>query len=135
MKSTNHLKKTTTEAILYALICLSMGGSGVFAQVSTPQSTQPAPGTHHGVEGGWQSDQFGNQLSQTFDNFAFAKPQTITGFQWQGVLSRYEGTGLDIPTRTVPCRVVVTNPSEVSVTADAGRPMDFYGPRASGTGI
>ena len=56
-------------------------------------------------------------------------------FHWQGVLSRYEGTGLDIPTRTVPCRVVVNNPREVTITDDQGRPMDFHGPRAMVTGM
>lgn len=68
-------------------------------------------------------------------------PVTITyrlmdrNFHWQGVLSRYEGTGLDIATRTIPCRVVVKNPREVRVTDDQGRPMDFNGPRAMVTGM
>ncbi len=31
-------------------------------------------------------------------------------FQWAGRLARYEGTGIDAKTRTVPCRVVVENP-------------------------
>lgn len=31
-------------------------------------------------------------------------------FVWNGVLSRYEGTGVDSVTRTVPCRVLVTKP-------------------------
>ncbi len=31
-------------------------------------------------------------------------------YEWDGVLSRYEGTGLDPRSRTVPCRVLVDNP-------------------------
>jgi RND family efflux transporter MFP subunit len=31
-------------------------------------------------------------------------------FQWDGRLARYEGTGIDAKTRTVPCRVVVEEP-------------------------
>jgi hypothetical protein len=31
-------------------------------------------------------------------------------YEWQGVLSRYEGTGLGPRSRTVPCRVLVENP-------------------------
>lgn len=33
-----------------------------------------------------------------------------TEYAWDGILSRYEGTGLDPRTRTVPCRVLVENP-------------------------
>jgi len=36
-------------------------------------------------------------------------------YQWDGVLSRYEGIGLDESTRTVPCRVLVGAPREVCV--------------------
>jgi hypothetical protein len=31
-------------------------------------------------------------------------------FVWEGILSRYDGIGLDEKTRTVPCRIVVDNP-------------------------
>ena len=34
-------------------------------------------------------------------------------YQWQGVLSRYDGLGLDEQTRTVPCRVLVEAPQQV----------------------
>jgi len=34
-------------------------------------------------------------------------------FLWDGVLWRYEGLGLDEPTRTVPCRILVENPRVV----------------------
>ena len=40
-------------------------------------------------------------------------------YQWEGVLSRYEGIGLDETTRTVPCRVVVKTPQN---TQDEGPP-------------
>ncbi|MDA1164804.1 MAG: HlyD family efflux transporter periplasmic adaptor subunit [Planctomycetota bacterium] len=36
-------------------------------------------------------------------------------FVWDGRLSRYEGAGLDARTRTVPCRVLVQKPTEVSI--------------------
>ena len=32
-------------------------------------------------------------------------------YEWDGVLSRFEGTGLDVRTRTIPCRVLVENPA------------------------
>jgi len=37
-------------------------------------------------------------------------------YQWQGVLSRYEGIGLDEATRTFPCRVTVESPRAVCVS-------------------
>lgn len=41
---------------------------------------------------------------------------------WEGVLSRFDGIGVDERTRTVPCRVLVANPREVRVdgTAELG---------------
>ncbi len=41
-------------------------------------------------------------------------------YEWDGILDRYEGNGLDPRTRTVPCRVLVENPrgsQRVSVSA------------------
>ena len=35
-------------------------------------------------------------------------------FAWQGVLSRFDGIGLDEKTRTMPCRVLVSNPRDVT---------------------
>ena len=43
-------------------------------------------------------------------------------YRWDGVLSRYEGIGLDEATRTVPCRVVVKNPRGVRTTEVEGVP-------------
>ncbi len=40
---------------------------------------------------------------------------------WEGVLSRFDGIGLDERTRTVPCRVLVSNPRDVR-TEGAGDP-------------
>ena len=39
---------------------------------------------------------------------------------WDGVLSRYEGAGLDTQTRTVPCRVHVDEPAEATLADDSG---------------
>jgi len=41
-------------------------------------------------------------------------------YEWDGVLSRYEGRGLDEKTRTLPCRVRVPEPTRV-------RALDRYG--------
>ena len=43
---------------------------------------------------------------------------------WDGVLSRYEGTGMDRDTRTFPCRVLVEQPRNVRLSDSAGgRPI------------
>jgi multidrug efflux pump subunit AcrA (membrane-fusion protein) len=44
-----------------------------------------------------------------------------TVYEWKGNLSRYEGIGLDAQTRTVPIRISVDNPREVSRN---GKPID-----------
>ena len=36
-------------------------------------------------------------------------------YEWEGVLCRYDGIGLDERTRTVPCRVLVESPQDVRV--------------------
>lgn len=41
-------------------------------------------------------------------------------YQWQGVLARQEGRGLDEKTRTLPCRILVHNPAGVAA-------IDRYG--------
>ncbi|MFM7135920.1 MAG: efflux RND transporter periplasmic adaptor subunit [Planctomycetota bacterium] len=41
-------------------------------------------------------------------------------YEWDGFLSRQEGRGLDEKTRTLPCRVIVTEPTKV-------RALDRYG--------
>ena len=44
-------------------------------------------------------------------------------FAWEGVLERYEGIGLDQDTRTVPCTVVVEDPSKFCRVVD-GKKVD-----------
>lgn len=39
---------------------------------------------------------------------------------WDGMLTRYEGIGLDEATRTVPCTVVVSDPDQVRVASHPG---------------
>jgi len=65
-----------------------------------------------------------------------ATPATVTyqfagrrdlKFTWQGELSRYESIGVDERTRTVPCRVVVRQPRQVTVTASR-RGQELTGP-------
>jgi multidrug efflux pump subunit AcrA (membrane-fusion protein) len=48
-----------------------------------------------------------------------------TEYVWDGVLSRYEGSGLDPDTRTVPCRVLIDQPTRVRIS----------GPRAANAQI
>lgn len=52
-------------------------------------------------------------------------------YVWKGALSRYEGSGLDDKTRTIPCRVLVRDPQQaarmnVSSAAESGQ--DSTGP-------
>jgi hypothetical protein len=42
---------------------------------------------------------------------------------WKGLLFRYEGTGLDEETRTVPCRVLVEEPLQATVSTAAGKQL------------
>ncbi len=51
-------------------------------------------------------------------------------YAWDGVLSRYDGLGLDESTRTVPCRVLVEAPREVRVLGEAAPAAASIGPRA-----
>jgi multidrug efflux pump subunit AcrA (membrane-fusion protein) len=44
-----------------------------------------------------------------------------TVYEWKGILSRYEGIGLDTQSRTVPIRISVDNPRDV---AKNGNPID-----------
>ena len=44
-------------------------------------------------------------------------------YAWEGVLARYEGIGLDQDTRTVPCTVVVEDPSKFCRVVD-GKKVD-----------
>ena len=41
-------------------------------------------------------------------------------YVWDGILTRYEGIGLDEATRTVPCTVVVSDPERVRVASHPG---------------
>jgi len=51
-------------------------------------------------------------------------------YQWDGALSRYERSGLDETTRTVPCRVVVEAPRNVRVVGADGGQGRLTGPPA-----
>jgi multidrug efflux pump subunit AcrA (membrane-fusion protein) len=44
-------------------------------------------------------------------------------YEWQGVLSRQEGRGLDEKTRTLPCRVLVSEPRAVTALDRYGAPL------------
>ncbi|MBL9125427.1 MAG: hypothetical protein JNG90_17445 [Planctomycetaceae bacterium] len=41
-------------------------------------------------------------------------------YEWDGVVSRFDGIGVDERTRTVPCRVLVAKPREVRLAGAAG---------------
>ncbi len=54
-------------------------------------------------------------------------------YEWSGVLSRQEGSGLDERTRTLPCRVIVADPTAVRGLDRYGMPLDelpLGGPRS-----
>lgn len=66
----------------------------------------------------WTQDATRSQ-ALTNPNLIYEAPQTsvsvsfsVAGatYEWDGVLSRYEGSGLDPRSRTVPCRVLVEDP-------------------------
>ncbi|MDA1014000.1 MAG: HlyD family efflux transporter periplasmic adaptor subunit [Planctomycetota bacterium] len=48
--------------------------------------------------------------------------------RWDGVLSRYEGTGLDPETRTAPVRILVDRPTESRMTDSRGIPPSMPPP-------
>jgi multidrug efflux pump subunit AcrA (membrane-fusion protein) len=45
-------------------------------------------------------------------------------FAWQGVLSRFDGIGLDEKTRTIPCRVLVKNPRSAQKIDAHNQPVE-----------
>jgi multidrug efflux pump subunit AcrA (membrane-fusion protein) len=51
-------------------------------------------------------------------------------YEWDGVLSRQEGRGLDEKTRTLPCRVLVTNPANVKAIDRYGASLATLPPEA-----
>lgn len=52
-------------------------------------------------------------------------------YQWNGVTSRFDGVGLDRRTRTVPCRILVSDPTAVwSVTSNGVKTPAAGGPPA-----
>jgi multidrug efflux pump subunit AcrA (membrane-fusion protein) len=51
-------------------------------------------------------------------------------YQWEGLLSRQEGRGLDEKTRTLPCRVLVRDPSAVKALDRYGAPLPQLPPEA-----
>ena len=51
-------------------------------------------------------------------------------YEWKGTLSRQEGRGLDEKTRTLPCRVLVTHPQDVTALDRYGAAMPQLPPGA-----
>lgn len=51
-------------------------------------------------------------------------------YEWKGVLSRQEGRGLDEKTRTLPCRVLVSDPRGVTALDRYGAPLPALPPGA-----
>jgi len=51
-------------------------------------------------------------------------------YAWDGVLSRYDGIGLNETTRTVPCRVTVERPRAVRALGGGSVDASWAGPRA-----
>ena len=51
-------------------------------------------------------------------------------YSWEGSLYRYDGLGVDERTRTVPCRVIVTNPRDVTILSSSEVDLFASGPPA-----
>lgn len=58
------------------------------------------------------------EIPQTPVTVAYELPQAGLRYEWSGRLSRFDGIGLDEKTRTVPCRVLVDAPREVTVRSE-----------------
>lgn len=54
-------------------------------------------------------------------------------YEWDGLLSRQEGRGIDEKTRTLPCRVIVPEPTAVVALDRYGAPMPDLPPGAPGS--
>ncbi|MEI8368031.1 MAG: HlyD family efflux transporter periplasmic adaptor subunit [Planctomycetia bacterium] len=54
-------------------------------------------------------------------------------YEWDGLLSRQEGRGIDEKTRTLPCRVIVPDPTAVVALDRYGAPMPDLPPGAPGS--
>jgi len=54
-------------------------------------------------------------------------------FEWDGLLSRQEGRGLDEKTRTLPCRVIVKAPDQLRALDRYGAPMATLPPGSPGS--
>lgn len=55
--------------------------------------------------------------------------------RWQGTVSRFGGTGIDLSTRTIPCRVTVANPLKSEVFTMDGQPASDMVPPPLATGM
>jgi hypothetical protein len=55
--------------------------------------------------------------------------------RWQGTVSRFGGTGMDLSTRTIPCRVTVTSPLKSEVFTMDGKPVSDIVPPPLATGM
>ena len=89
----------------------------------------------------WQEVNAERELQRTDASLAYEVPPTpvhveyqLAGrdYTWNGVLSRYDGIGIDQKTRTVPCRILVEHPQQVSVSRDPTRMDGDLVPRRQG---
>lgn len=60
------------------------------------------------------------EIPQTPVTVVYELPQSGIRYEWSGRLSRFDGIGLDERTRTVPCRVLVESPLEITPSAPGG---------------
>lgn len=87
-------------------------------QQNRPKTAQPVPTSEEQAQdtpadAGRKIDPFQIPLVPCEVAFEFEGVETV----WEGVLSRYEGTGMDRATRMFPCRVVVNEPEKTRVKA------------------
>jgi hypothetical protein len=55
--------------------------------------------------------------------------------RWKGTVSRFGGTGIDLSTRTIPCRVLVSDPLTSEVFTLDGKPASDMVPPPLATGM
>ena len=133
-KANLDLSRTTIKAPIDGLIVEDKGEQGSFVSKGTPLVTIEDTSAAEvrtslkmddlaRIWGGRRGD---GSASTGHGRDAYDTPASVVfrvgeaAYEWDGVLSRQEGRGLDEKTRTLPCRVIIREPGRV-------RALDRYG--------
>jgi multidrug efflux pump subunit AcrA (membrane-fusion protein) len=84
-----------------------------------------------GLREGGNSPLAAHDIPDTPDKVVFRLGDKV--FEWDGLLSRQEGRGLDEKTRTLPCRVIVKEPGQLRALDSYGAPMATLPPGSPGS--